>query len=137
MAPPARPQQLVLLLLLAAAAASGAQGASAPLPAGLALAPPTPLPTSRPSPLLLGDIRLPPGFSISLYINESDVIKGFGEANDTKPGARLGAVSIMLLPAAAACRCPLPPGMFCNTCPARPLPSAAVHPCPHVGAGPG
>lgn len=76
MASRARPQQLVLLLLLVAAATGGAQGASAPLPAGLALAPPSPLPTSRPDPLRLEDIRLPPGFSISLYINESDVSRG-------------------------------------------------------------
>jgi glucose/arabinose dehydrogenase len=73
MARPALPRQLALLLVIAAAAARVAQGA-APLPAGLALAPPSPLPTSRPAPLRLEDIRLPPGFNISLYIDEADFI---------------------------------------------------------------
>lgn len=63
------------LLLVLIAACSGARGA-ADVPAGLARVPPTPLPTDRPAPLLLDDIRLPPGFSISLYVDESDVSEG-------------------------------------------------------------
>lgn len=71
--------RLMLITIVAMAMAGiGARGATAGVPAGLARAPPEPLPTERPAPLLLDEIKLPPGFSISLYINESDVSKQVG-----------------------------------------------------------
>ena len=128
----ARPQLARNLLLLLVAAASSCARAGADVPAGLARAPPSPLPTGRPAELRLEDIKLPPGFKIQLFINESDV-RGQAKRKPTPlpgvwplhccGGSRPAAAAV----APATAPAPAPPQLL----------PAAVHPRPHAGAGAG